>query len=296
MLSNSATSNSTDVAETMGYRVFRHREPSAMLSLVASRCNADWIVVGADHKLLAECAALTKSRIAVFFRDVDFGPHAWRTRLLTDAVYFANSIFVARRVKALFGIEPKVVYPIVSRERYFVQRRGNSILFINPTAKKGVELALAMAAARPDLSFRFVESWPVSSVQIDHYRARAVKIPNIEWHPPQLDMRTMYDGTRLLIVPSVWEEAWGRVVLEAQTSGIPVIASDRGGLAESVGQGGLLIEDFQNPAAWLDALRKLDDANVYARFSEAAQKNVLRGEFESESILTIFLGRLWSAY
>jgi glycosyltransferase involved in cell wall biosynthesis len=34
-------------------------------------------------------------------------------------------------------------------------------------------------------------------------------------------------------VPSVWNEAWGAVITEAQLRGIPVIASDAGGIPEA---------------------------------------------------------------
>jgi glycosyltransferase involved in cell wall biosynthesis len=41
-----------------------------------------------------------------------------------------------------------------------------------------------------------------------------------------------YRGARFLIVPSIWHEVFSIVVLEAMTMGIPVIASNIGGLAE----------------------------------------------------------------
>src|SRR3546814_9881685 len=47
--------------------------------------------------------------------------------------------------------------------------------------------------------------------------------------PISHDMREVYRRTHTLLVPSQWEEAWGRVATEAQFSGIPVLASDRGG-------------------------------------------------------------------
>ena len=37
------------------------------------------------------------------------------------------------------------------------------------------------------------------------------------------DMRSVYAKCRILLAPSVWEEAYGRVVTEAQISGIPVV-------------------------------------------------------------------------
>jgi glycosyltransferase involved in cell wall biosynthesis len=43
------------------------------------------------------------------------------------------------------------------------------------------------------------------------------------------------------------------VAVEAQSCGIPIIASARGGLPEAVGDGGLLIEDYRNVEAWVAA-------------------------------------------
>ena len=41
----------------------------------------------------------------------------------------------------------------------------------------------------------------------------------------------------VLVVPSVWDEPFGMVVIEAYTQGAPVIASCRGGLAEIIEEG-----------------------------------------------------------
>ena len=44
-------------------------------------------------------------------------------------------------------------------------------------------------------------------------------------------------GVDLLVVPSVWEEPMGRVVVESYLAGKPVIVTDRGGLPELVDEG-----------------------------------------------------------
>jgi glycosyltransferase involved in cell wall biosynthesis len=38
----------------------------------------------------------------------------------------------------------------------------------------------------------------------------------------------------ILVVPSLWEEPFGRTVAESLRSGVPVLASDRGGVPEIV--------------------------------------------------------------
>ena len=58
---------------------------------------------------------------------------------------------------------------------------------------------------------------------------------------------------RVAVVPSRYEEAFGIVALEAMAAGCVVVASDRGGLPEAVGPGGMLF-DPAHPASLVDAL------------------------------------------
>lgn len=48
------------------------------------------------------------------------------------------------------------------------------------------------------------------------------------------DIRDFFPSIDALVVPSLWNEPMGRVVLEANAAGIPVLASDRGGIPEIV--------------------------------------------------------------
>ena len=74
-------------------------------------------------------------------------------------------------------------------------------------------------------------------------KSRIHRLANVELVERSDDMSPIYASTRVLLVPSQWEaETWGRVVSEAQFSGIPVLASDRGALPETVGAGGAIIK------------------------------------------------------
>lgn len=44
-------------------------------------------------------------------------------------------------------------------------------------------------------------------------------------------------SARVVLMPSLWEESFGRVAAEAMANGIPVLSSDRGALPETVGAG-----------------------------------------------------------
>jgi glycosyltransferase involved in cell wall biosynthesis len=71
--------------------------------------------------------------------------------------------------------------------------------------------------------------------------------------PPALaDLRR---GAAVVLVPSRWEEACPYAALEALAGGVPVLASDRGGLPEIVGSEGVLPAD--SPYAWAEALSSL---------------------------------------
>jgi glycosyltransferase involved in cell wall biosynthesis len=47
-------------------------------------------------------------------------------------------------------------------------------------------------------------------------------------------MDEAWQAIKVLLVPSVWYEAWGIVVIEAHLRGIPVICSDAGALPEAM--------------------------------------------------------------
>ena len=116
-------------------------------------------------------------------------------------------------------------------------------------------------------------------------------MPNVKCLPKQQDMRKVYGQTRILLVPSVWEEAFGRVASEAHVSGIPVIASEIGGLPESVGEGGIMIRDFRNAHEWIKAIGLLDtDSEVYQRCSQRGREHV--EQFRAERIVKQLLQEL----
>ena len=62
-------------------------------------------------------------------------------------------------------------------------------------------------------------------------------------------------GAAAVLVPSRWEEPWPYSVLDAMAAGVPVLASETGGLPELVGPGRLLPPG--DPDAWARALTEL---------------------------------------
>jgi glycosyltransferase involved in cell wall biosynthesis len=80
-------------------------------------------------------------------------------------------------------------------------------------------------------------------------------------------------GADVLVVPSR-HEGFGVPVLEAMTSGLPVVANGAGALPEVVGEAGLLV-DAEDPYALADAAaRAVGDPALRAALSTAAADRI----------------------
>jgi len=67
------------------------------------------------------------------------------------------------------------------------------------------------------------------------HRYASERIRFIGW----VDAGSVYSMIDFAVIPSLWNEPFGRVVIEAYSHGVPVIASARGGLSELVSNGRL---------------------------------------------------------
>jgi glycosyltransferase involved in cell wall biosynthesis len=225
--------------------------------------------------------------------EFDIGRRRWTgsTGGLPFRAYIANSEFTAARFRERFGIQCYVIPPVFRAERYLVAGDRRCVTFINPVAEKGVGIALAIAEQCPEIPFRFVKGWPLGMRQSATLKRRIRKLPNVELVERSDDMSAIYASTRVLLVPSQWEaETWGRVVSEAQFSGIPVLASDRGALPETVGAGGAVIKHDAPADVWVAALKRMwSDDQCYQRLQQAALTHSRRPELDFNQQIDAFL-------
>ncbi|MBS7648707.1 glycosyltransferase family 4 protein, partial [Candidatus Bathyarchaeota archaeon] len=108
------------------------------------------------------------------------------------------------------------------------------ILFVGRfIAKKGIDVLLDVASeVNPEVVFAFIGDGPLSA----KIRERARDQQNIIFvgKVPKEDLVRYYNAADSLIIPSQYEELFGRVVIEALACGTPVIASNKGTLPEIV--------------------------------------------------------------
>ena len=269
------------------YNVLRLTDPVAAMLEIIGRLNPEAVVVrglsAAVRAAQFKAALEYPLRIHVLRSPAGYAlpPHSatprWR--------YAANSHFLVRLLEAYLGGPVDLVPSLVEPADYRCKPNGEAVLFINPIAEKGVHIAAGIAERLSHRRFLFVRSWP------EHWNnpAAPVRLANVEWAASTLDMRELYARTRVLLVPSVWEESSCRAVAEAHLSGIPAVASDRGGLRESVGPGGIVMSLADPIERWCESVESLyTDQAKFERLSRLARQHVRRREIAPASVMASF--------
>lgn len=103
------------------------------------------------------------------------------------------------------------------------------VAMVNPCAVKGISIFLDLADRMPGVQFAAIPTWGTQAEELAAMRQR----PNITLLSQMDNIDGLLRQTKVMLVPSVWAEARSRIVLEAMSRGIPVVASDVGGLHEA---------------------------------------------------------------
>ncbi len=205
-----------------------------------------------------------------------------------DAVRVPSE-FAARFYRESLGLECTVLPNPVERERVRVESREPKYLtFVNPTVEKGVgvfaRIADELGLRRPEIPLLVVEArGEEADVVAPGLDLRGHGNVFLMGHTP--DPRHFYRVSRAVLMPSLVPETFGRVAAEALCNGIPVLASDRGALPETVGEAGvvlplperltataLVLPTPEEVAPWVEAILRLWDD---AAFSEALGRQAI---------------------
>jgi glycosyltransferase involved in cell wall biosynthesis len=281
--------------EALGYPVYRAARPIASLNAVLADWKPDVAIYPFDPQGLPLAVAGLQAGVkaALHVTNIDASGIGATPLAQAETIFITVSEFAARRIETLLGIRPPVVPPLIDGARYRVSKPGDAVLLVNPSLRKGVELFFRLAEARPDIPFLAVESWTIHDTWRTVLMNRARALNNVELWQPVEDMREAYARARLLLMPSIYEETFGRVVAEAQVSGIPALVSDRGALPETLGGGGLAVPLDAGLDTWLQALDRLwGDPAFYGQCAAAALAESTAEDRAPERVSARFLDLL----
>ncbi len=155
----------------------------------------------------------------------------------------------SRATQALYqdrlGLGSEMIGKFIARPEITRSDGPGFITFVNPTYEKGVTLFYRIVEMMREML-------PVARFMVVESRASLQRIEaetglpfsdlrSIRRIGLQADMGDIFARTRILLMPSVWHESGGRTAIEAMSLGLPVVASNHGGLAEHLGTGAILL-------------------------------------------------------
>ena len=170
------------------------------------------------------------------------------------------------------------------------ETRDNTVLFVGRAVaeKGGLEAAAALAAVlpeRPGWNARFILSRLDADEAYFNRVAAALKPlgarATIETDRPHADVKAAFESAAIALVPSIFEEPFGRTAIEAYAGGAALVTSGRGGLGE-IARGTAEIVDPQAPSALANAICALIDEP--GRRAALARKGLERGRADFDVV------------
>lgn len=120
----------------------------------------------------------------------------------------------------------------------------DALVFVNPSVDKGARVAARifeeLQRRAPRLPLLVVESR--AGAEELFASGAALDRGRIEVMANTSDPRDFFRRTRVLLCPSVWTEASLRLGVEGMINGVPVVASTRGGIPETLARAGILLD------------------------------------------------------
>jgi glycosyltransferase involved in cell wall biosynthesis len=265
----------------------------------------DWVLVSSEdvtQRLLRAAERGAPGRVVYLAHTPQFfpfGPESWNpdaeaTRVVERAAgVVAIGRHMAGYIEEHSAAKAVVVHPPIYGAPAVVEG-GPLVLMINPCVVKGVEIFVELAARLPEVPFGALVGWGTTV----NDRALLAKHPNIEVIGSVRDIDEVLRRARMLLMPSIWYEGFGLIVMEAMLRGLPVVSSDSGGLMEAKAGTGYVIpvrpveryepvfdenhmprpvRGAQNIEPWVAAVKKLaGDESAHRDEAERSRAAALR--------------------
>lgn len=201
----------------------------------------DWVLVSSEdigQALLRAANEGAPGRVVYLAHTPQFypfGPASWSTDregaelVAASAAVIAIGHHTADYIATHLGRRADVIHPPIYGTGPFAQPvSAEQITMINPCAVKGISIFLTLANEFPTSAFAALPGWGTTTAD-----RRTLAQSNVTLLRNCKHIDDVLRNTRVLLVPSLWFEGFGLIVVEAMLRGIPTIASDAGGLTEA---------------------------------------------------------------
>lgn len=170
--------------------------------------------------------------------------------LLNTNKIIANSKFIHKLIEKLFCLKSTIIYPtlVIQKNLPINPENRRYITMVHSTPHKGINLFLKIAEELRNENFCIYGSHPIKKKPSNVVFYRWINRSNI-----------IYNNTKLVLIPSMWLEAFCRVAVEAACNFIPVLSSYRFGLIESNVNGIFINDDINKIDAWIKKIKEILD-------------------------------------
>ncbi|HBY1061819.1 TPA: glycosyltransferase family 4 protein, partial [Klebsiella pneumoniae] len=183
-----------------------------------------------QHQYLRE-SGLNRGIKGLFAKWILHKIRLWDTRTANGVDFFiANSKFISRRIKKVYGREADVIYPPVDVERFKLKREKQDFYLTASrlVPYKRIDLIVEAFSKMPEKKLVVIGDGPEMS------KIRKIAGANIEilgFQPNDVMEEYMMDAKAFVFAA---EEDFGITPVEAQACGTPVIAFGKGGVLETI--------------------------------------------------------------
>lgn len=204
-----------------------------------------------QHQYLKE-SALEQGAKSMLARWLLHKVRLWDYRTANGVdVFMANSSYIARRIRKVYGRDSEVVFPPVAVQDFDVRTQKDDFYFTasRMVPYKKIEVIVEAFRSMPDKQLVVIGEGP------QFERIKSLAGPNVRLlgYQPFDVLRDHMQRAKAFVFAA--EEDFGIIPVEAQACGTPVIAFKRGGALETVVDGvtGVFFPD-QTPASVVEAV------------------------------------------